>query len=188
MTKEIQEKRKKGMAHPVDLFVGKGLRVLRQSRSMSQEKMAFRVGLTFQQIQKCEKGLNRISCSKLYEFARLLNVRVQDFFEGFVWHDEGGGDIMADSANETAVYNAGGIEYGLLGCGGNMVGGVSERDLEKIVSAVVSSEEEQIKDKVTKVLRVLGKLGKSSSHVDSSVDNGAVSAEADTESVVDTEE
>lgn len=145
--------KKRGGVHPVDLFVGKRLRVLRQSRSISQEKMAFRVGLTFQQIQKYEKGLNRISCSKLYEFSKLLSVRVQDFFEGFVWNgeDNGGDDALADSSADIG-YIAGGAYVG------DRIGGVSERELEKIVSAVVSSEEDQLKEKVTKVLRVLGKI------------------------------
>jgi transcriptional regulator with XRE-family HTH domain len=67
--------------HPVDAHVGKRLRLRRGLMGLSQEKLGHAVGLTFQQIQKYEKGANRISCSRLYEFARLLEVPASYFFE-----------------------------------------------------------------------------------------------------------
>ena len=57
---------------PVDIHVGKQLRYLRISRRMSQERIGAMVDLTFQQIQKYEKGTNRISASVLYHLARAL--------------------------------------------------------------------------------------------------------------------
>ncbi|HZS84925.1 MAG TPA: helix-turn-helix domain-containing protein [Stellaceae bacterium] len=67
---------------PVDIHVGKQLRYLRISRRMSQERLGAMVDLTFQQIQKYEKGTNRVSASVLYRLAQALGVPVSTFFEG----------------------------------------------------------------------------------------------------------
>lgn len=69
-------------AHPVDIHVGKKLRSRRTILGKSQEEIGTAVGITFQQIQKYERGLNRIGSSRLYEFAKLLGVGVGYFFEG----------------------------------------------------------------------------------------------------------
>lgn len=68
--------------HPVDHHVGAQLRSLRLQRGFSQSAVAQAVGLTFQQLQKYEKGTNRVSASKLFELAGILGVPVQDFFAG----------------------------------------------------------------------------------------------------------
>lgn len=70
-------------SHPVDVHVGKRLRARRTILGMSQESLGDSVGVTFQQIQKYEKGFNRIGSSRLYEFSRILNVPVAYFFEEF---------------------------------------------------------------------------------------------------------
>lgn len=69
--------------HPVDVHVGRRLRARRILLGMSQESLGDAVGVTFQQIQKYEKGLNRIGSSRLYEFSRILNVAIAYFFEDF---------------------------------------------------------------------------------------------------------
>lgn len=71
----------KSRVHPIDRLVGQHVRMLRVSRGMSQTTLASKLGLTFQQLQKYEKGTNRISASKLYEIARALKVNVADLFE-----------------------------------------------------------------------------------------------------------
>jgi transcriptional regulator with XRE-family HTH domain len=70
------------MPHPVDVHVGSKLRAFRTQRDLSQTSLGKRVGLTFQQIQKYEKGTNRIGASRLHEFALVLNVPVEAFFTG----------------------------------------------------------------------------------------------------------
>ena len=67
--------------HPIDAHVGKRLRLRRTLMGWSQEKLGEAIGLTFQQIQKYEKGANRISCSRIYDFARLLEVPTSYFFD-----------------------------------------------------------------------------------------------------------
>jgi transcriptional regulator with XRE-family HTH domain len=64
----------------VDRKLGERLRYFRALNNVSQEKLAERVGLTFQQIQKYEKGINRISASRLFELAAVFNVGIADFF------------------------------------------------------------------------------------------------------------
>ena len=73
---------KREAPHPVDAYVGGRVRLRRTFLGYSQEKLGQALGLTFQQIQKYERGLNRISSSKLYELSVLLEVPVSFFFEG----------------------------------------------------------------------------------------------------------
>ena len=68
--------------NPVDLHVGARIRMRRKILGVSQERLAEDLGLTFQQIQKYERGANRVSASKLYEIARSLQSSVAYFFEG----------------------------------------------------------------------------------------------------------
>ena len=67
--------------HNVDVHVGARMRQRRTLLGMSQSKLGDAVGLTFQQIQKYERGSNRIGSSRLYEFAKVLDVPVSHFFE-----------------------------------------------------------------------------------------------------------
>ena len=68
--------------HKVDTHVGERIRRRRRAMGMSQEDLAGSVGLTFQQIQKYERGANRVSASKLYQIAQTLNAPVAFFFDG----------------------------------------------------------------------------------------------------------
>lgn len=69
--------------NPVDVHVGARVRLRRTLLGMSQEKLGDAIGLTFQQVQKYERGANRIGASRLYELARVLDVPVSYFFEEF---------------------------------------------------------------------------------------------------------
>lgn len=89
------------MNHPVDIHVGSVLRKKRKEADITQEDLAEAVGITFQQVQKYEKGRNRISCSKLYEFAKFLHLDISTFFDGFSdgeysFDDEQDGYSLAD--------------------------------------------------------------------------------------------
>jgi len=68
--------------NPIDKHVGSRLRMRRMMLGMSQEKLGEAFGLTFQQVQKYEKGMNRISASRLQQAAQILDVSVPFFFEG----------------------------------------------------------------------------------------------------------
>lgn len=66
--------------HPTDVHVGAQLAAFRKVAGKSQQKLAEHLGVTFQQVQKYEKGTNRIAPSRLFLAAELLGVQVQDFF------------------------------------------------------------------------------------------------------------
>ncbi|MCK0149115.1 helix-turn-helix domain-containing protein [Marivita sp. S6314] len=70
------------MAHPVDIHVGKRVRHRRWLVGMTQQQLAEKVGIKFQQIQKYETGANRVSASRLWDIADALDVPVAFFFEG----------------------------------------------------------------------------------------------------------
>ncbi|MFY0614796.1 MAG: helix-turn-helix transcriptional regulator [Hyphomicrobiaceae bacterium] len=76
-------------SNPIDVHVGGRVRLRRMLMGMSQEKLGECLGLTFQQVQKYEKGANRIGASRLFELARILGVTVQYFFEELTGADEG---------------------------------------------------------------------------------------------------
>lgn len=70
------------MPDPVDIIVGRNVRQLRTCRRVSQLELGEALGLTFQQIQKYEKGTNRVSASKLHQIAMFLGVEISALFEG----------------------------------------------------------------------------------------------------------
>lgn len=67
--------------NPIDVHVGARVRLRRTLLGMSQEKLGDAIGLTFQQVQKYERGANRIGASRLYDLSRVLDVPVSYFFE-----------------------------------------------------------------------------------------------------------
>lgn len=75
------------MKHPVDVHVGKRIRHRRWLVGMTQQQLAEKVGIKFQQIQKYETGMNRVSASRLWDISEALSVPVSFFYEGLA---EGG--------------------------------------------------------------------------------------------------
>jgi transcriptional regulator with XRE-family HTH domain len=90
--------------NPVDLHVGGRVRMRRKMLSISQERLADALGLTFQQVQKYERGANRISASKLYEIARFLSAPIAYFFEGLA-DPTTSGAAGADHSSEQFVHD-----------------------------------------------------------------------------------
>lgn len=75
-----------------DRTVGRRIQVLRKSKGLTQTALGRAIGVTFQQIQKYENGMNRIGASRLSDIARVLEVSVSSFYDG----DEGGGEDRAE--------------------------------------------------------------------------------------------
>ena len=90
--------------HPVDRHVGRRVCEKRLALGYNQSDLGRALGLTFQQIQKYEKGANRISASRLYFTAKILGVPVQFFFEELPGVEEHGG--MGEAREEDAVLSA----------------------------------------------------------------------------------
>jgi transcriptional regulator with XRE-family HTH domain len=68
--------------HPIDVYVGTRIRLQRIMRGLTQSELAELVGISFQSVQKYERGENRVSASRLHEFAEALGVSEQFFFDG----------------------------------------------------------------------------------------------------------
>ncbi len=84
-------------ASPIDIHVGTRIRLRRTLLGMSQERLGDALGLTFQQVQKYERGANRVSASKLFDLSRILDVPISFFF---------------DDMPETLALSFGGKAYG----------------------------------------------------------------------------
>ena len=94
----------KKIPNPIDKHVGSRVRMRRMMLSMSQEKLGDALGLTFQQVQKYEKGTNRIGASRLQQISNILQVPVSFFFEGAP-HVPGGhhGSAMSEAPSPAYV-------------------------------------------------------------------------------------
>ena len=84
------------MKHPVDVHVGKRVRHRRWMVGMTQQQLGDIVGIKFQQIQKYETGMNRISASRLWDIAQALGVSISFFFEGFDEEERAPESTIAD--------------------------------------------------------------------------------------------
>lgn len=87
------------MKHPVDVHVGKRIRHRRWMNGTTQQQLAEKVGIKFQQIQKYETGMNRVSASRLWDISNVLGVPVSFFFEGIdaeAQNDAVKGDMPGD--------------------------------------------------------------------------------------------
>jgi transcriptional regulator with XRE-family HTH domain len=119
---------------PVDIHVGARLRQRRTLLGMSQEKLAAAFGVSFQQIQKYERGANRVSASRLHQLTRILNVPVGYFFEGIVDLQHNGS--TAHPANDSEM--------------------VASRETLELVRAYYRIEDPTIRRRLVDLLRSLG--------------------------------
>lgn len=97
----MMENKKK--PNPIDIHVGSRIRLRRTMLGMSQEKLGESLGITFQQIQKYEKGTNRVGASRLQNISSILNVPVSFFFEDAPGDAPVPADGMAEAASSNYV-------------------------------------------------------------------------------------
>lgn len=119
---------------PVDIHVGTRLRQRRTLLGMSQEKLAAAFGVSFQQIQKYERGANRVSASRLHQLTRILNVPVGYFFEGMTDVPQNGSAAHPLHDNEM----------------------VASRETLELVRAYYRIEDPTVRRRVVDLLRSLG--------------------------------
>jgi len=127
--------------HPVDICVGQQLRKRRLKLAMSQEELAKNVRLTFQQIQKYEKGYNRISSSMLYDLAKVLKVPITYFFE-----DIEIGLEYTQRQNEARI---------MVGDQIKMTN--NERELNELITSYQSIADEKLKSQLLMLMKAFSK-------------------------------
>jgi transcriptional regulator with XRE-family HTH domain len=110
---------------PLDVMVGARVRILRNHRGMSQGELAGKIGVTFQQVQKYEKGTNRVGASRLSRIAAVLGVSVGELFES--------------SENKTAIAKS---PFRLL----------AERDALRVLTAFSRTANPRVRRAITKLL------------------------------------
>ena len=89
--------------NPIDVHVGSRVRLRRTMIGMSQEKLSDHLGITFQQVQKYEKGTNRIGASRMQQISAALNVPISFFFEDAPGGNLAGATGMAETSSTTYV-------------------------------------------------------------------------------------
>ncbi|TNE58784.1 MAG: XRE family transcriptional regulator [Alphaproteobacteria bacterium] len=115
---------------PVDIHVGQRVKIRRKSLKLTQAELGEVLGLTFQQVQKYERGANRISASKLFLIAHTLDVPVAFFFEGL------DGNLEANALKEESKAYDGQTTEGVLRFAGSMEG----LELNSAFAAITHSE------------------------------------------------
>jgi len=83
--------------HPIDIHVGARVRIRRRLLGITQERLGEALGLTFQQVQKYERGSNRISASRLFELSRILAVPITYFYDGAEALAVHAGDVLPEA-------------------------------------------------------------------------------------------
>jgi transcriptional regulator with XRE-family HTH domain len=130
---------------PIDVHVGQRLRLRRNLLGMSQQKLGDAVGLTFQQIQKYERGANRMGASRLYQFGRLLEVPVSFFFEDIPRDLESGYHVQPSGMSDMpqAKFEA-------------ALDRLTERTTISLVQAFYAIENNLVRRKVLEMVRAIG--------------------------------
>ncbi len=89
----------------IDKLVGRNIRIQRLAKGLSQTELATQLGVTFQQVQKYEKGVNRIGCGRLFQIASVLSVHITDFFEGSEKSKASSGRVVRDLISEPQSFH-----------------------------------------------------------------------------------
>ncbi len=129
--------------NPVDVHVGTRVRLRRTLLGMTQTGLGQAIGLTFQQVQKYERGVNRIGSSRLYDLARVLDVPVNFFFD----------EMPKDVASKSTAASSGPPE----GAEAFDPDIVSKRETLELVRAYYKIENPQVRKRIFELVKVLGK-------------------------------
>jgi transcriptional regulator with XRE-family HTH domain len=140
-----QSVRRTGKPNPVDVHVGSRVRLRRTLLGLSQEKLGDALGLTFQQVQKYERGANRIGASRLFDLSRVLDVPVSFFF-----------DDMAEDATERKP--AVDIDIDEMSQGGFNVDPMARRETLELVRAYYRIKDPLVRKRVFELAKALANV------------------------------
>jgi len=130
--------------NPIDVHVGARLRQCRTLMGLSQEKLGEAVGITFQQLQKYERGANRISASRLFNLSQVLGVSVSSFFD----------DIPPKIPGEARPETAAGASQG--GDGHDEFSSLTRRETLELVRAYYRIGEPPVRRRAFELIKALG--------------------------------
>ena len=131
-----------GKPNPVDIHVGSRVRLRRTLLGLSQEKLADAIGLTFQQVQKYERGANRIGASRLFELSRVLDVPVSFFFD----------DMASEVSSRHTGHAAGMAEQGQAPFEADAL---AKRETLELVRAYYRITDPQVRKKVAELVKTM---------------------------------
>jgi len=131
----------------VDIYVGKRLKQRRTMMGLSQEAVAKAVGITFQQVQKYEKGSNAMNASRLYELACFMNVPVAYFFDGM-------DKVSATVSSATGFAEAPALAFDHGDMGGES-GAASDREALEVMKSFNRIKEPLIRKRLADLLRAV---------------------------------
>lgn len=119
--------------HPIDVYVGSRIRLQRIMRGLTQSELAKLVGISFQSVQKYERGENRVSASRLHEFATALGVSEQFFFDGL----EGEGAAPAAAVPEPSL------------------SALEGKELHRQLAAVLAMDDKRLRSLIIQLLKLI---------------------------------
>ena len=139
--------------HPIDVHVGAQLRRARLLAGLSQGQVASAAGISFQQLQKYERGVNRISASRLYEVASILRVPVSYFFDAIPGTTPG-----ANGSNSLPIEDQApaGMDNGQT---------AGRREIIELVRAYMAIEQRPVRNAARALLEELAKCNEAEGHI-----------------------
>jgi transcriptional regulator with XRE-family HTH domain len=138
--------RRTGKPNPVDVHVGSRVRLRRTLLGLSQEKLGDALGLTFQQVQKYERGANRIGASRLFDLSRVLDVPVSFFFD----------DMSPDMPTKKPAAD---IDLEDVASGGFDVDPMARRETLELVRAYYRIRDPLVRKRVFELAKALANVG-----------------------------
>lgn len=132
--------KKKGHAQEIDQLIGERLKEVRKKKNLTQEDVAEKLGVSFQQIQKYENGKNRISFSRLYELSIFMKEPLESFVSGIRQQNTGLADSSAQSTLSPSTADS-----------------ISQKETDKLLKIYYSLEDPQLRKNLLKFIKTMAK-------------------------------
>ena len=136
-------RRRGGGSHPIDVHVGSRIRLRRTLLGLSQEKLGEMIGLTFQQVQKYERGSNRVGASRMFDLSRVLDVPMAFFFEDMDDRPTGKTGRKRGAGEDRASYTASGAP-------------ITKRETLELVRAYYHIDDADVSKRVFDLVKAMG--------------------------------
>lgn len=145
-TEQLSGSDREGRPSPIDVHVGSRVRLRRTLLGMSQERLGEALGLTFQQVQKYERGVNRVGASRLFDLSRVLDVPISFFFDDMP-------DSLANSVGQPLSRRSTGIGEGADSFGDDTL---SRRETLELVRAYYRITDPAVRKRVFDLIKSMG--------------------------------